>query len=254
MTHGREQSVCIKSLSHWLPAATHTPPVWREVRCGHTYLLPVAVCGERSVSSPPQCCSVVIEVTGRVHLVLHTQMKTHWLESDLGPLRTILLLVVANPEQSLAYVFKNPHTHRNPWTTSTMRDLQIMAVCTFDFSSNSLLSFYVKNKDCTFYICQILVSSIQKPTLGLGHSISEVQLGNFTLSIVSVAKQNWHWWKHYGLHVGSYFWFFLLLFIWVLWFPSMCQQLHTFITTPGKLQWGSGPLPARHVYKHLIPG
>jgi len=94
-----------------------------------------------------------------------------------------------------------------------MRDLQIMAVCTFDFSSNSLLSFYVKNKDCTFYICQILVSSIQKPILGLAHSISEVQLGNFTLSIVSVAKQNWHWWKHYGLHVGSYFWFFLLLFI-----------------------------------------
>lgn len=88
--------------------------IWSHLRCGHTYLLPVAVCGEWSVSSAPQRCSVVVEVTSRVHLVLNTQKKTRWLESDLGSLKTTSPPVVANAEQSLASFFKNPHTHKNP--------------------------------------------------------------------------------------------------------------------------------------------
>lgn len=48
-----------------------TPPTWRWMGCGHTYLLPVAVCGEGPVSSPPQRCPVVVEVASGVHLVLH---------------------------------------------------------------------------------------------------------------------------------------------------------------------------------------
>lgn len=82
------------------------PSIWRHTGCGHTYLLPVAVCGEGSVSSPPQRCSVVIEVASRVHLVLDTEKKTCWLESDLGPLKTTLPSVVAKPEQNQAYIFK----------------------------------------------------------------------------------------------------------------------------------------------------
>lgn len=78
----------------------------------------------------------------------------------MGPLKRALPPVVANPEQSLAYIFKHPYTH--PWTKDTRRDLHIMAVSTADFSTNSLLSFYMKNKDCSFYICQILESSIHK--------------------------------------------------------------------------------------------
>lgn len=89
-----------------------TPTVWRWMGCGHTYLFSVAVCSEGSVSSPPQCSSVVIEVPSRVHLVLDTQKTTHWLEHNLHPLKAALPLVVPNRKQSLAYIFKNPHAHK----------------------------------------------------------------------------------------------------------------------------------------------
>lgn len=139
--------------------------VWRWMGCGHTHLLPVAVCGEGPVGSPPQRCPVVVEVASRVHLVLHAQNNTHWLESSLDPLKTILHSAVANHEQSLH--LQNPDACRTPCTKDAMRGLQPTAAYTFDISTDSLLSFYVKNKHCTFYVCQILEFSIQNTALAL---------------------------------------------------------------------------------------
>lgn len=104
-----------------------TPLICRYTRCGHTYLLPIAVCSEGPVSSPPQCRSVVIEVTSGVHLVLDIQKTTDWLESSLSPLKTALPLVVAKLEQSQAYMFKN--THRSRWTTSKQHWHQLENCC-----------------------------------------------------------------------------------------------------------------------------
>ena len=134
-----------------------------------------------------------------------------------------------------------------------MRDLQIMAVCTFDFSSNSLLSFYVKSNDHTFYIRQILESSIQKNNLGpCSLDVQGIAWELYTQHCVcgqtKLASVEALWLAYRLLFLV----FFLLLFIWVLWFPSTYQQLHTFLTTPGKLQPESGPLPVKHVCKHLI--
>lgn len=44
--------------------------------------------------------------------MLDTQKKTHWLESNLGPLKITSPTAVVNPEQSLAYTLKNPHTQK----------------------------------------------------------------------------------------------------------------------------------------------
>lgn len=94
------------------------------------------------------------------------------------------------------------------------------------------------------------ILNTKKTNLVLVHSTSKVCLGSFTPSRMSVAKQNWHHWKHYGWHRGSQFGVFSSsYYIWVLCLPSTHQQLHTFLTTPE-----SGPLSVKRVCKHLICG
>lgn len=81
-THGRQESICLKCLSQWLPAGVPPSHVGMGGMC-HTHLLPVAVCGQGPVGSPPQRRPVVVEVASGVHLVLQAQNSTPWLESSL---------------------------------------------------------------------------------------------------------------------------------------------------------------------------
>lgn len=167
VTHGREESNL-----HWLPADMHPTHVEMDGMWSH---LPSPCCCVRwgTCEQPPaalsgSCRSCQWGPSGATCIKQHTLVRK-W----PGSSKDNFMLSCSKPWAELSLHLQNPHTCRTPCTKDTMRALQPMAVYTFDFSTNSLLRFYVKNKHCTFYVCQILESSIQNTTLGL-HSTSKV--------------------------------------------------------------------------------
>lgn len=157
-THGREESNL-----HWLPAERHPTHVEMDGMWSH---LPSPCCCVRwgTCEQPPaalsgSCRSCQWGPSGATCIKQHTLVRK-W----PGSSKDNFMLSCSKPWAELSLHLQNSHTCRMPCTKDTRRALQPMAVYTFDFSTNSLLRFYVKNKHCTFYVCQILESSIQNTT------------------------------------------------------------------------------------------